>query len=272
MTVASTNTATARPSPSICTSTTSAITKAPNTTTITAEPSPDTTLGRQLIANWESTSRTQTTGQAVAFTNTSIGEFSIVEWDFGDGSNSSEYEPEKVFETAGRYTVTVTVSGNSETSSFSRVLTVAAAAAAVTTSRPAPPPPSTIPALVAGSVSGVVTLQTGNCMPTIVDATVADGPPTDTCTSGPASLAVQVFAAIPATESVKGQTPLLSFTSAPDGTYSISLAPGIYSFVPQSPDPSFAGCTITDGATHCPVSVTEGTTTQHDIEVINAVF
>jgi len=47
----------------------------------------------------------------VVFTNTSTGDYTASLWDFGDGMTSTLKSPTHVYETAGVYTVTLTVSG-----------------------------------------------------------------------------------------------------------------------------------------------------------------
>jgi len=48
---------------------------------------------------------------SVRFTNASQGEFTEALWDFGDGTTSRELQPEHIYNTAGSYTVKLTVSG-----------------------------------------------------------------------------------------------------------------------------------------------------------------
>ena len=47
----------------------------------------------------------------VQFTNTSAGDYDSLAWDFGDGSSSTEVNPNHTFAAGGTYTVTLTVSG-----------------------------------------------------------------------------------------------------------------------------------------------------------------
>ncbi len=52
---------------------------------------------------------------SVKFTNTSIGEFDVVEWDFGDGERkSTEQDPEHDYSDEGEYEFCLTVT-NSQT-------------------------------------------------------------------------------------------------------------------------------------------------------------
>jgi PKD repeat protein len=79
-----------------------------------------------------------TSGQApltVQFTDQSSGPVTGWNWSFGDGSaNSSAQNPSHVYNSAGSFTATLTVTGNSgQTSSKSQTITVAN-----------PPPPSTV--------------------------------------------------------------------------------------------------------------------------------
>jgi len=47
----------------------------------------------------------------VAFTNTSTGDYTARQWDFGDGATSTDQNPSHVYAAPGVYTVTLTVSG-----------------------------------------------------------------------------------------------------------------------------------------------------------------
>ena len=58
-------------------------------------------------ATYDFTSELQCDGATVVFTNTSTGAFGF-EWDFGDGSTSTEVSPSHVYATAGVYTVQLT--------------------------------------------------------------------------------------------------------------------------------------------------------------------
>ncbi len=56
----------------------------------------------------------------VSFTNTSAGNFTDSQWDFGDGGSSTAANPQHTFTTPGTYTVTLTVSGPGGTDMLTR--------------------------------------------------------------------------------------------------------------------------------------------------------
>jgi PKD repeat protein len=56
----------------------------------------------------------------VTFTYSATGDIDTLEWDFGDGGTSTEENPTYTFETPGRYSVTLILSGPAGTASFTR--------------------------------------------------------------------------------------------------------------------------------------------------------
>ena len=64
----------------------------------------------ELIADFTGEPKTGTVPFTVAFTDKSIGEPTLWSWDFGDGLSDLVANPVHVYETAGNYTVTLTVS------------------------------------------------------------------------------------------------------------------------------------------------------------------
>lgn len=61
----------------------------------------------------------------VSFTNTSQGPFIRVEWDFGDGSKSTQFNPTHTYNTDGSYTVSLTIFDDGGTSTVAtRTITV----------------------------------------------------------------------------------------------------------------------------------------------------
>lgn len=61
---------------------------------------------------------------SVDFSNASSGDYDTIYWDFGDGSTSSEENPNHIFSTKGNFTVTLTVSGSGGTDQKSILITV----------------------------------------------------------------------------------------------------------------------------------------------------
>ncbi len=56
----------------------------------------------------------------VVFTNTSLGDFTSSQWNFGDGSTSTIAGPTHLFASSGQYTVALTISGTSGSSTRTR--------------------------------------------------------------------------------------------------------------------------------------------------------
>ena len=68
----------------------------------------------------------------VTFTDASMGDITDRVWDFGDGTTSAEVSPVYIYNTAGTYTVTLTVNGPGGTNSAQSTITVNAAPVAPT--------------------------------------------------------------------------------------------------------------------------------------------
>ncbi|MBC2605013.1 PKD domain-containing protein [Pelagicoccus albus] len=73
-----------------------------------------------LKAKWEVASLDHEKREA-RFADQSIGDVESWSWDFGDGTTSSEQNPTHVYEEAGYFVVTLTVSDGQEESTYSRV-------------------------------------------------------------------------------------------------------------------------------------------------------
>ena len=56
----------------------------------------------------------------VQFTNTSAGDFTTSQWDFGDGGTSTETNPTHTYTVPGTYAVTLTVGDGTETSTITK--------------------------------------------------------------------------------------------------------------------------------------------------------
>ena len=63
---------------------------------------------------------------AVTFTDTSSGEITKYQWDFGDGSSDTRQNPIHTFTDAGRYTVALTVSGSGGSNTITKSVSVGA--------------------------------------------------------------------------------------------------------------------------------------------------
>lgn len=72
------------------------------------------------IAGFTGGPTTGTTPLATSFTSTSTGSPTSYQWDFGDGTTSTSANPSKTYNTAGAYTVTLTVSNNSGSDTLTR--------------------------------------------------------------------------------------------------------------------------------------------------------
>jgi PKD repeat protein len=103
----------------------------------------------------------------VQFTDNSSGVVSAYQWDFGDGSTSTERSPSHIFAAPGEYTVTLTVSGKDGTNSAQVMIgvdtgapTTTAPTASVPTATPIPATlaPAPVAALQADTVSGAAPL------------------------------------------------------------------------------------------------------------------
>jgi len=92
-----------------------------------------------LVASFAYSPASPTVGQAVAFTDGSIGGPTSWSWVFGDGSTSTAQNPSHTYTTAGSKTVTLTASNISGKNSISKTVAVVAALAASYTYSPASP-------------------------------------------------------------------------------------------------------------------------------------
>ena len=66
-----------------------------------------------------------TAGQAVQFTDSSVGTPTLWQWNFGDGATSVVQNPSHTFTSAGSYTVSLTVMNGSNQSTTNRTITIA---------------------------------------------------------------------------------------------------------------------------------------------------
>ena len=73
-----------------------------------------------LVADFEAEPTGGLTPLAVAFTNTSIGDYSENLWDFGDGRTSTLDDPLHLYLSADAYTVTLTISGTLGTDTITK--------------------------------------------------------------------------------------------------------------------------------------------------------
>ena len=69
------------------------------------------------LAGFNPNQGSNSAGLTVSFRNTSSGEFTGIEWDFGDGTKSTERNPTHSYATAGEYLVTLRLTGGIDGSS-----------------------------------------------------------------------------------------------------------------------------------------------------------
>ena len=79
---------------------------------------------QQLSAAFTWTPSSPTTAQDVQFADQSSGGVTSWQWSFGDGTTATSQNPAKRFTSAGAYTVSLTASGNGQTSSVSHTVVV----------------------------------------------------------------------------------------------------------------------------------------------------
>lgn len=84
------------------------------------------------VANFTASTTTPTTGTAVSFTDTSTGGPTAWSWTFGDGGASSSQNPAHAYNTAGTYTVMLTVTGPGGTNSITKTNYIIVSAATCT--------------------------------------------------------------------------------------------------------------------------------------------
>jgi len=92
-----------------------------------------------LVASFAYIPASPVAGQAVQFTDTSMGSPTSWQWNFGDGTSSTAQSPSHSYATAGSKTVTLTVTNASGSNSAGRTVTVAVALAASFTYSPTSP-------------------------------------------------------------------------------------------------------------------------------------
>jgi PKD repeat protein len=73
------------------------------------------TVYQPVSANFSATPTSGKQPFLVRFTNTSLGDYDTVFWDFGDGGSSLEQNPDHLYITNGIFTVSLTISGNGGT-------------------------------------------------------------------------------------------------------------------------------------------------------------
>lgn len=81
-----------------------------------------------VTAAFDATPQTAAAGDTVSFFDRSTGNPTSWQWSFGDGASSSAQNPVHVFTAAGTYTVVLTASNGSSSSSVSKSITINAAA------------------------------------------------------------------------------------------------------------------------------------------------
>ncbi|MBE3046265.1 PKD domain-containing protein, partial [Candidatus Bathyarchaeota archaeon] len=97
------------------------------------------TVVTALAASFTHSPASPAAGQAVQFTDTSVGAPTSWQWSFGDGTTSTAQNPSHAYSTAGAKTVTLTSTNASGSNSSSRTVTVTTALAASFSFSPASP-------------------------------------------------------------------------------------------------------------------------------------
>ena len=79
--------------------------------------------GKVPLAKFEVSTATPLVGEEVTFTNNTNQKY-ICEWDFGDGTTSTEWSPKHTYTSAGVYTATLTAKNKKETATSSKPITI----------------------------------------------------------------------------------------------------------------------------------------------------
>jgi parallel beta-helix repeat protein len=97
------------------------------------------TVGAPLAASFTYSPASPAAGQTVQFTDTSAGNPTSWQWNFGDGGTSTAQNPSHVFATAGSKTVALTATNSSGSETATQTITVVPAVVASFTYSPASP-------------------------------------------------------------------------------------------------------------------------------------
>jgi PKD repeat protein len=81
-----------------------------------------------VVATFAFSPNAPTTGQSIAFTDQSTGTPIFWQWNFGDGTTSTQQNPTHAYATPGDYTVTMIVANSTSTSSATRAVNVVSSA------------------------------------------------------------------------------------------------------------------------------------------------
>ncbi|HEY0160800.1 MAG TPA: PKD domain-containing protein [Thermoanaerobaculia bacterium] len=91
------------------------------------------------VASFTVSPESQTAGKALIFTSTSTGTISSIQWDFGDGTNSTSSTVPHVYNTPGDYTVSLVARNGTQFSTATKVVTINGALTPSFTFTPAAP-------------------------------------------------------------------------------------------------------------------------------------
>jgi PKD repeat protein len=126
------------------------------------------------VAQFSASTTSGTAPLALNFLNTSTGTITTYAWTFGDSTTASTQSPSHVYQAAGIYTVSLTVTGpgGSNTKTNSNYITVSAASHSTTTTVSSGPNPSLVGTSVTFAATVTGTAPTGSVAFTDGGATI----------------------------------------------------------------------------------------------------
>jgi len=192
-------------------------------------------------------SESLTIGKTISFIDQSTNTPTTWEWDFGDGTTSTLQNCNHIYSTDGTYNVTLTTSNEFGKNSITKQIVVKGK----------------------GTVKGIVTIISGNCMPSPPIVINPSLPP-----SYSACQTTTIQTKVVITSKAKSYNPdllILSTYSSDDGTYQIELPEGEYSlFVINTTDFDWEYWSESNNGWN--FTITKNKITNLDININNAVW